>query len=180
MRSKPKSKLKLKSKLGISRSSAITAFVLVTFVGIVVVALVLTYIVPSIEPVRSTSSSISGLYFAGLTLVSGGSSSSSFNKTCSGDAYLELYVSNLLTNPVNLTSITISSSGIANATSLIALSNGCLPISDVEPTVQVGANDYLVQTYPDVPVPPYTTWNVTIEFSNGQTLVQAGLVAQPT
>jgi hypothetical protein len=179
LRSKPKSQIKLKSKKGISRSNAVTALVLVTFVGIVVVALVLTYVLPSIEPARTTTTS-SGLYFAGLMLVSGASSSSSFNKTCLGDAYLELYVTNLSATPVNLTSVAISSSGIVNATSLIALSNGCLPISEVEPTVQVGANDYLVQTYPNVPVAPYTIWNVTIEFSDGQTLVQRGLVAQPT
>ena len=113
-------------------------------------------------------------------MISGTDSTNSFNASCSGDAYLELAVSNLTSNPISITNVTIFATRMqTNATALIPLSNGCIPVSEARPEISSGANQYLVVTYPNVPIPPFTQWNVTFVFSNGQTLTQNDLVSNP-
>lgn len=169
---------RIKGKQGISRSNLITSVVVGGFVILVISALVLTYLVN--PPNQSTSSTAPSLYFSGITLISGSGSSNSLNTTCSGDSQLEVYVTNSSPNTIYMTNVTISASRLStNATTLVPISNGCLPVSENNPPIQSGSDDLLILTYPSIPVPPYTNWNVTVDFSNGQRLTKSSLISEP-
>jgi hypothetical protein len=162
---------------GFSKSNAVTLLIVGIFVGIVIAALVLTY-APSGRTSTTTNDPIS---VSGLTLISGTGSSASLNKTCAGDTYLQIYVTNNSPNIYYLTNVTmIEYHTSKNSTALTPLSNGCLPVSESNPEVPQGANDVLIQTYPVASVPPYTGWNVTIIFSNGQSVFQPDLLSSPS
>lgn len=168
----------MRSQRGISKSNAVTLLIVGIFVGIVVASLVLTY-APN-GSVNSSSSTTDPIFVSTLTLISGSGSSVSLNKTCAGDTYLEIYVTNNSPNIFYLTNVTMSAyHSSAKGTVLIPLSNGCLPVSEGNPEVPQGADDVLIQTYPDVSVYPYSGWNVTVNFSNGQSLFQPDLLASP-
>jgi hypothetical protein len=170
---------RIKNKQGVSKSNLITSVVVGGFVILVISALVLAYLVN--PTVKNTSSTTPSLYFSGVVLISGSASSSSLNTTCSGDSQLEIYVTNSSPNTISMTNVIISASRLlTNATSLVPLSNGCVPVSEDNPPIQSGSNDLLILTYPSIPVPPYTNWNVTIDFSNGQRLSQSSLTSEPT
>jgi hypothetical protein len=164
---------RIKAKKAISRSNLITSIVAGGFVILVVAGLVIAYLSP---PAKSNSSSTQSLYFSEITLISGSASSSSLNTTCSGDSQLDVYVTNSSPNTIYMTNITMGSSNhAANTTTLVPLSNGCVPVSEDNPAIESGSNDLEILTYPSVPVPPYTSWNVTIDFSNGQRVTQLSL-----
>jgi hypothetical protein len=160
-----------------TKSSIITTVLVVIFVAIVIYGLVLTYL-PTKQDNTSTTET---LYTSGLTLISGSASSISFNQTCLGDTYLQLYVTNNSPNIYYLTNVTITAfhSSAKNSTVLVPISNGCLPVYESRPEIPEGSDDILIQTYPAVSVPPYTGWNVTIEFSDGQNITQPNLQAEP-
>lgn len=169
---------KIKDRRAISRSNLITSLLVGSFVVVVVVGLVLGYLVT--PPNQSTSSSQSGLSFSGITLISGQASSNSLTTTCTGDAQLDVYVTNLSPSTITMTNVTIFASRLStNATTLVPLSNGCLPVSESTPEIQSGANDLVILTYPNIPIPPYENWNVIISFSDGQNLTQLGLTSEP-
>ncbi len=170
---------RFKDKQGISRSNLITSILVGGFVILVVAALVLAYLVN--PPNNNTPSSVQSLYFSGIVLISGSASTSSLTTPCSGDSQLALYVTNSSPNTISMTNVTLFASRLStNATTLVRLSNGCDPVSEDNPSIQPGSNDLSILTYPSIPVPPYTNWNVTIDFSNGQRLTQLSLTSQPT
>jgi hypothetical protein len=170
---------KFKDKRAISRSSVITSGVVGGFVVLVIVGLVLGYLL--VPGGGSTTTSAGSLSFSGIILISGQSSASSLNSTCMGDSSLEIYVTNTSPNTIAMTNVTIFASRLStNATTLVPLSNGCLPVSENNPQIQAGANDLGILTYPNVPIPPYENWNVIINFSDGQNLTQLGLTSEPT
>jgi hypothetical protein len=164
---------RIRIKQGVSQSNLITSIVVGGFVVLVVAGLVLAYLTPT--PNESTSTTAQALFFSGLSLLSGSGSSNSLNATCSGDSQLELSVTNSAPNTIYMTNVTMSESHSTNATTLVPLSNGCIPVSENNPPIASGSNDFQILTYPSVPVPPYTSWNVTIYFSDGQTLSQLSI-----
>jgi hypothetical protein len=169
---------RIKDKPGISKSNLITSVVVGGFVILVISGLALAYLVN--PPNQGTSSTTQSLYFSGLALISGSGSSNSLNTTCSGDSNLDVYVTNSSPNTIYMTNVTISASRLStNATTLVPLNNGCIPVSENNPAIQAGSNDLLIETYPSIAVPPYTNWNVTIDFSNGQRLTQSSLTSEP-
>ena len=145
------------------------------FVGLVVIGMLFVWVFPS------NTATGGGLSVSALTLISGSASSLSFNKTCAGDTYLEIYVSNSGSSSISLTnaSITLYDSPHTQGVVLVPESSGCIPVWESNPTIPPNSDDILIQTYPDVPVPPYTGWNVTILFSNGEKLTQPDLAASP-
>jgi hypothetical protein len=145
------------------------------FVILVVVGLVISYIGPL---PKSSSNTKQSLYFSQISLISGSASSASLNMTCKGDSQLDIYVTNTSPNTIYMINVTISSSGHgANSAVLIPLSNGCLPVSEDNPAIQPGSNDLEIITYPSVLIHPYTSWNVTVDFSNGQKITQLSLAS---
>ena len=146
---------------------------------LVVAALVFTYVDNPLNQRISTTTTTTSLYFSGIILISGSESSNSLNTTCSGDSQLDIYVTNTSPNTISMTNVTIFASGLSkNATTLVSLPNGCLPISEDPPAIQSGTNDLLIATYPNIAVPYLSHWNVIINFSNGQNLTQTNLISQ--
>jgi hypothetical protein len=168
---------RIRSKQGISRSNLITSLVVGGFVTLVVLGLVFAYVL--IPSGHSASTTQKSLFFSGITLISGSASSSSLNKSCSGDSYLEVYVTNNSNNTIYMENVTMLASNPSNSgTSLVSLSNGCIVISEDPQAVEPGSIDQSILTYPNVPVPFLSNWNVTVYFSNGQNLTQTRLTAE--
>lgn len=162
---------------GLSKSNAITLLVVGVFVALVIVSLVLTY-APSVTTATTPNDPIS---ISALTLIAGSASSVSLNKTCGEYASLQIYVTNNSPNIYYLSNVTIMEYHASknNGTTLTPVSNGCLPVSQTNPEVPQGADDVLIQTYPDITVVFPSIWNVTVNFSNGQNVFQAALAATP-
>jgi hypothetical protein len=90
-------------------------------------------------------------------------------------------VTNTLPGTIYLTNITIGKpQSAANATTLIPSGSSCIPVAENTPAIASGSNDLLIITYPNIPIPPYQNWNVTLFFSNGQKLAQPSLISEPT
>jgi hypothetical protein len=165
---------------GLSKSNAVTLLIVGVFVGIVVVSLVVTYAPLGTSETTPTTTN-DPITISGLTLTSGSASYESLNKTCGEYASLQISVTNDSPNIYYLSSVTIIEyhSSKNNGTVLTPASNGCLPVSETNPEVPQGADDVLIQTYPNVTVGFPSIWNVTINFSNGQSVFQPALTAQP-
>jgi hypothetical protein len=160
-------------KTGISRSNLITTIIVGGFVILVIAGLVISFL-PA--PSNSTTNRTQALYFSQISLISGSASSNSLNTTCKGDSQLEIYVTNSSPETIYLTNVTMVSSSLnMNGTTLVPLNNGCIPVSEDNPAIQGGSNDLEIVTYPSLNVQPYTRWNVTASFSNGQRISQLSL-----
>ena len=158
--------------MAISKSTALTSIIVAIFVIAVVAGLFLTY--------TSNTNNQPSFSVSQITLQSGTASTSSLNKTCSGDSELDIYVSNTLSTTIYLKNVTIFGSSLSqNGTTLVTVSSGCLPVDESNPVIASGSNDFLIASYPDIPLPLGTLCNVEIEFSNGQNLTEA-LIAQAT
>ena len=72
--------------------------------------------------------------------------------------------------------MSISGSGVKNATVFVALTNACLTIAESSPVIP-GGGDYQVEGYADVALRYTSAYYCFIEFSNGQTLNET-LIAQ--
>ena len=146
-----------------SKSNIFTGVVVVGFAALVIFALVYTGMLSGTQGTE--------LSYQQLTLYGGSASVHSYTATCSGAALLELSAHNPTSSPVNISSITISSSGV-NATVYVSLSNGCLTIQ--ESGVSVPANgDYKLEGYVSEPLAFASTYRCVITFSNGQELNQS-------
>ena len=139
------------------------------FVAVVVIALVWTNYLPATQQGTTLS-------FQELSLFGGSSSVHSYTATCGGAAQLEIYAQNPTPNPIQIESITISGSGVTNATAYISLSNSCLNISEAGISVPAGG-DYQLEGYVSAPLAFASTYKCVVLFSNGQILNQS-LIAQ--
>jgi hypothetical protein len=157
-------------------SNLIVGLILIAFVGLVIAGLVVAYILPSPAP---TSSGFSGITVSELILYSGPGSKLSYNQGCNvNEASLQVYVTNNSTSTINLTNETFYGGYLShNATALVPVSSGCLPIAQSIAPITAGQDDLVISSYPDVNLPLGSSCYVNIQFSNGQNLTQL-LVAQ--
>ena len=150
-------------------SNLITGTLVGGFVGVVVVALVWTAITPG-------SPQANQLSYQELALFGGSASTRSLNSTCGGAAQLEVYIQNPSTNNISIVNVTISGSGVQNATALVIVSNSCLTIAESAPTIPSGG-DYQLEGYITAPLRFTTPYNCLIQFSDGESVNQT-LIAQ--
>jgi hypothetical protein len=150
-------------------SNLLTGTIVGGFVGLVVFALVWTAVVPG-------SPQSSQLSYEELALFGGSPSVRSINTTCGGAAQLEVYVQNPSGNNVSIVNVTISGSGVANATALVIVSNSCLTVAESAPVIPAGG-DYQLEGYIDAPLRYTSTYDCFIQFSDGETVNQT-LIAQ--
>lgn len=150
-------------------SNLFTGLIVGGFVGVVVIALAWTNYLP-------TSQQSNQLSFQQFALFGGPASMHSYNATCAGAAQLELSAQNPTPNPITLQNITISGSGVTNATIYIALSNSCITISEAGVSIPAGA-DYQLVGYVNQKLAFASTYRCLVIFGNGQILNQS-LIAQ--
>jgi len=160
--------LRRKERAAIS-SNLLTGTIVCAFVGLVVFALIWTSTMPG-------SSQQSQLSFQEFALFGGSSSTRSLNTTCGGAAQLEVYIQNPSADNISIVNVTISGSGVANATALVIVSNSCLTIAESSPVIPAGG-DYQLEGYVDAPLRYTSTYNCEIQFSDGEMLNQT-LIAQ--
>jgi hypothetical protein len=150
-------------------SNLITGTIVGGFVGLVVIALVWTAIAPGSPPPAQVS-------YEELALFGGSASTRSINSTCIGAAEVEAYIENPTVNNITIVNITISGSGVKNATALVIVSNSCLTISESAPVIPSGG-DYQLEGYIDVPLRYTSVYNCLIQYSDGEVTNQT-LIAQ--
>lgn len=155
-------------KRGIS-GNLFTSLIVGGFVAVIVIALVWTNYLPATQQGTSLS-------FQELSLFGGAASVHSYTVACGGAAQLEIYAQNPTPNPIQIESVTISGSGVTNATVYIAVSNSCLNISEAGISVPAGG-DYQLEGYVSAPIAFASTFRCVVIFSNGQVLNQT-LIAQ--
>lgn len=163
-------------KKGALSSNLVVGLILVAFVGLVIFGLVEAYVLP---PPPASSSGFSGISVSELILYSGPGSKLSYTQSCDvNEAQLQAYVTNNSTSTINLTNETFYGGYLTqNATALVPVSSGCLPISQSVASISAGQDDLVISSYPDVNLPLGSSCYVNIQFSNGQILTQL-LVAQ--
>jgi len=150
-------------------SNLLTGTIVGGFVGLVVFALVWTSIMPG-------TAQSSQLNYQELALFGGSPSVRSLNTTCSGAAQLEVYIQNPSVDNISIVNVTISGSGLTNATALIIVSNSCLTLAESAPVIPAGG-DYQLEGYVNAALRYTSTYNCFIEFSDGETMNQT-LIAQ--
>ncbi|MDG7000877.1 MAG: hypothetical protein JRN15_17425 [Nitrososphaerota archaeon] len=156
------------------RRKAISSNLLVgLIVGLFVGAVVIALVVVNVFPMQQSTE----LSFQGFSLLSGSSSVQSYSSKCQGDAMFEFNVINPSQNSIQIESIVISGSTLQrNASVLVVVSNGCLPLSQGKPEIPPSSN-YQFVGYLDTPLQFGATFNCLIELGNGQSLSQT-LIAQ--
>lgn len=160
--------MRLEGKRAIS-SNILVGLIVGLFVGAVVVALVVVNLFPSQQS--------NELSFQGFSLFSGSSSVQSYTSKCQGDAIFEFNVINPSQSSVKVLNIVISGSTLQhNASTLVVVSNGCLPLSQGNPLIPPDTN-YQFVGYVDTPLQFGATYSCLIELGNGQNLTQV-LIAQ--
>jgi hypothetical protein len=159
----------LKRERAAISSNLLTGSIVCGFVGLVVFALIWTSTMPG-------SSQQTQLSFQEFALFGGSPSSRSLNTTCGGAAQLEVFIQNPSAENISIIDVTISGSGVANATALVIVSNSCLTIAESSPVIPSGG-DYQLEGYVDAPLRYTSTYNCAIRFSDGETLNQT-LIAQ--
>jgi hypothetical protein len=138
-------------------------------VGTVVVALIVTNLIPSTPS--------SELNVQGIELFAGSPSAHSFNSTCQGDAYLELSIVNPSSSPIAILNVTITGSNLAkSATTFIDVSNGCLSLLEANFSIPANA-DFDFVGYVNQPLQFGTTYSCLIELGDGENVSQS-LLAQ--
>jgi hypothetical protein len=153
----------------ISSSNVITGTVVGGFVGLVIFALVWTSIMPATpQPTQ--------LSFEGAVLFGGSLSVRSINSTCVGAAEFEVYIQNPTNNNISIVNVTISGSGVNNATALVTVSNSCLTVAESLPVISAGG-DYQLNGFVNAPLRFTSTYDCMVQFSDGETLNQT-LIAQ--
>jgi hypothetical protein len=167
--------IKLAARKSISSNLA-TGLILGIFVGLVIIALVIVYALP---PSSTSPSGFSGISLSEIILYSGPGSAISYSQGCNfNEAQLQVYATNNSTLTINLTNETLFGGSLShNATALVPVSSGCLPISQSEAPIAAGDHDLVVSSYPNVDLPLGSNCYVRIEFSNGQNFTQL-VVAQ--
>jgi hypothetical protein len=161
-------------KIPSSRQSAISSNLLTgTIVGGFVALVVIALIWSSVAPGSPQSNQLA---YEEIALFGGPASAHSLNSTCQGDAQFEVFIQNPTGDNITIENVTISGSGVRNATVFVALSNACLTISESSPVIPT-SGDYQLEGYVDVPLRYTSTYDCFIQFSNGQTLNQT-LIAQ--
>lgn len=150
-------------------SNLLVGLIVGLFVGAVVIALVIVNVFPSQQSTQ--------LSFQGFSLFSGSPSVQSYSTKCQGDAIFEFNVINPSQNSIQVVNVVISGSTLSrNASTLVIVSNGCLPISQGNPVIPPNSN-YQFVGYVDTPLQFGTTYNCLIELGNGQNVTQT-LIAQ--
>ncbi len=150
-------------------SNLLTGTIVGGFVGVVVLALVWTSIMPGSPP--STQ-----LAYQELALFGGSPSVRSLNTTCGGAAQLEVYIQNPSIDNISIVNVVINGSGVNNATALVIISNSCLTVAESSPVVPAGG-DYQLEGYINAPLRYTSTYDCYIQFSDGETINQT-LIAQ--
>jgi len=150
-------------------SNLLTGTLVGGFVGVVVLVLVWTSIMPG-------SPQNTQLAYQELTLFGGSASVRSLNSTCGGAAQLEIYIQNPSVDNISIVNVVVSGSGVDNATALVIVSNSCLTLSESLPIIPAGG-DYQLEGYIDQPLRYTSTYNCFIQFSDGETINQT-LIAQ--
>ena len=153
--------MRLRAKRAVS-GNLFTTLIVGGFVAAVVFALVWTSYLPSTQQGTTLS-------FQQLSLFGGSPSVHSYTVSCSGAAQLQVYAQNPTPNPIQIESITISGSAVANATIYVALSNSCLNLSEAGLSVPAGG-DYQLVGYVSAPISFASTYRCVVVFNNGQML----------
>jgi hypothetical protein len=158
-----------RSKLALS-TNIVTAAIVGTFVGIVIIALVFVNL-PSASP--NTTSNCGGvesgaICLTSIQLYSGSKSEVTLSQNCTGDAQLVIHGTNLSTEMSNITKISIVSVGSPGeyATVLVAGSNSCLTLGDATPSIPSGFFSFY--GYADEPITYLQTYNYSLTFGDGQ------------
>ena len=150
-------------------SNLLTGAIVGGFVGIVVLALVWTSIVPGTTQNPQLS-------YEELALFGGSASVRSLNSTCGGAAQLEVYIQNPSANNITIANVTINGNGVTNATALVIVSNSCLTVAESSPVIPAGG-DYQLEGYVNAPLRYTSTYDCYVQFSDGEILNQT-LIAQ--
>jgi hypothetical protein len=158
-----------KTKRSAISSNLLTGSVVGGFVTLVVIALVWASLAPG-------SPQSNQLAYEEAALFGGPPSTHSLNSTCQGDAQFEVFIQNPTGDNITVENVTITGSGVRNATVFVALSNACLTIAESSPVIPAGG-DYQLEGYADVPLRYTSTYDCFLEFSNGQIFNQT-LIAQ--
>jgi hypothetical protein len=156
----------------ISKSSLLASVVVAVIVAVVMTALYLSFL-PGTGP-ATTSDQISIL---NATLYSGNPSTHSGSSPCLGDALLDIQLFNPFSTPVNIANVVIhGSSSQSNATAFLSISNSCLLVSEVKPTIDPGSS-FTLAGYVSVPLQIGAMYSYFVQFDNGQSINQT-LLAQ--
>ncbi len=140
-----------------------------TFVGVVVIALALSVMLPP----ASQGSSVS---LQSISLFSGSASAHSFTTSCQGDAKFEIYFENPTSQPIGVSQTVVYGGPILrNDSVLLSGSNSCLYVSEVNP--QLGQGSTFFDGYVNGSLAFGTVYDYTIVLSNGQ-VFNGTLIAQ--
>ena len=167
-----------RTRLAISTDLKI-GLIIGTFVGVVVLGLVIVNLGYVFFPSTTTTNSQSpAISLSGITLYSGSPSTVSYNSTCQGDAIIQVYMTNNSPNILHITNATIYGSAVPhNGSALLSVSsNSCLPLSQADLALQPDSQ-YILNGYLNIPLALGTTCNFQIVYDNGQSFTQI-LIAQ--
>lgn len=159
-------------------SNLATTIIVGIFVGLVIVGMLVAYIFPPSGSAQN-SGGFQGISLSEIILYSGPGSVNSYNQTCNvNEAQLQVYATNNSTANITLTNETFWGGSLGhNATGLVPVSNGCLPISQSGASIGPGVDDLVIESYPSTNLQLATSCYVDVQFSNGQNFTQL-LVAQ--
>ena len=151
-------------------TNLLTAVIVVSFVTVVGVALVLSFL-PSSSTGCGSSVASNYVCLTGLTLYSGNPSVLSTTQSCQGFAELEISGYNQSPNSVRVTNITIYQTSGAEGSALVSGSDSCLSyIYNSEPIA--AQSDFDLYAYLNVTIGASSNWNAFISFDSGQNVTQ--------
>jgi hypothetical protein len=152
-------------------TNLLTAVIVISFVAVVTVALVLSFL-PSSSSGCGTTVPSNFVCLTGLVLYSGDKSVASTNQSCEGFAQLEISGYNQSPNSVQVTNITVyQSSASMTGSALIGGSNSCLDfVYNSQPLT--AQSDFDLEVYLNVTIGTGSNWNAFVSFDNGQNLTQ--------
>ena len=149
-------------------SNLIAGLIVGTFVGLVVLGLILANFGYLFFP-NNTTTQGPEITLSAYQLFSGSGSTVSYTSTCNGDAYLVVDMYNNTPNIIHITNVTIYGSSLPhNATTLVSVSsNSCLSLTQSSPEIPPNS-DYEFVGYLTIGLQPLTNCYFLMQFDNGQ------------